>query len=394
MSIIRNNQYYNVQSKTDSNIPTHIYLDLDIVNNNTESLTKPPDLTFTETRNSPYLTSPDQYYCSIVRFNIMTGNSIPVFIPRIVTGQDDPNKTVYQVGMSYGSYHVYLNVTYECEDATQPLASKPLLIQDFSSDYYNVYNYQSFTKQINKCIYDVWLLLVNQASISSSTPPIIEFDPNIGKFMLLAEQAYYDQALNAHITVYFNTRLMQLFQSLPNKFLGYTPLYNPSENYSLTVINNSYTNMRLIQNLSLGRSVNYITMYAEINSLSMWNPVQSLVFISSVIPVAPTLSSPAKVISDTKDNTLTSNIGTSNLSSVLTDFSLEVTNLNAYRPSLSYVPQSEYRLLDLFSTSNLSSISISVFWKDVFGMLHPLKIEAGASANLKVMFRKKTFNNI
>ena len=80
--------------------PTHIYLNLDVVNNST---TTSQPLVFNETRNMPFLTNSENYCCSVVRFNLQTSNSLPVFIPDILTGQSDVNKTVYAITMSLTS---------------------------------------------------------------------------------------------------------------------------------------------------------------------------------------------------------------------------------------------------------------------------------------------------
>ena len=76
-------------------MPIHTYLDLDVVNYNLNSSAAAPHLRFEETRNSPFLEGDtSEYFCSIVRFSIQIGNLLPIFIPRIETGQDDINKTV------------------------------------------------------------------------------------------------------------------------------------------------------------------------------------------------------------------------------------------------------------------------------------------------------------
>ena len=70
--------------------PTHIYLDLDVVNNDQLANADPPPLRFQETRTTPVINGDaNDYYCSIIRFSIQTGNTLPVFTPRIQTGQTD-----------------------------------------------------------------------------------------------------------------------------------------------------------------------------------------------------------------------------------------------------------------------------------------------------------------
>ena len=87
--------------------PIHTYLDLDVVNNNLNSSTNAPQLRFEENRNTPFLEGDSsEYFCSIVRFSIQTGNSLPIFIPRVETGQTDINKTVYKATLSVAVTHL------------------------------------------------------------------------------------------------------------------------------------------------------------------------------------------------------------------------------------------------------------------------------------------------
>jgi hypothetical protein len=92
---------YHIYIITDmSSEPTHIYVDLDILNNDQTTNDDPPHLRFEETRNAPFIDGDTKdYFCSIIRFSLQTGNSLPIFIPRIQTGQTDVNKTVYSVSI-------------------------------------------------------------------------------------------------------------------------------------------------------------------------------------------------------------------------------------------------------------------------------------------------------
>ena len=94
--------------------PHHVYLDLDVINNDYTSNATRPYLRFEEIRNTPFLDGDSaEYFCSIVRFTIQTGNTLPVFIPSIVTGQNNPNLTIYTVTFNYGvtsvTQHVILH---------------------------------------------------------------------------------------------------------------------------------------------------------------------------------------------------------------------------------------------------------------------------------------------
>ena len=84
--------------------PFHVYLDLDVLNNDTHPTSTPPQLSFQETRTQPFLDgTADDYFVAIARFSIQTGGALPVFIPAIQTGQSDVNKTVFKITLSYKS---------------------------------------------------------------------------------------------------------------------------------------------------------------------------------------------------------------------------------------------------------------------------------------------------
>ena len=129
------------------NDPYHIYMDLDVINNEYTSTNK-SRLRFEETRNTPFLPGDSaDYFCSVVRFNIQTGNTLPVFIPKIETGQANINKTIYVVSFTFtttgGDAQTFAgsaNVIYEPEDTTALLPSAPTTSQGVSTNYYYVCN--------------------------------------------------------------------------------------------------------------------------------------------------------------------------------------------------------------------------------------------------------------
>ena len=129
--------------------PTHVYLNLDVVNNST---TTSQPLVFNETRNMPILTNSENYFCSVVRFTLQTSNSLPVVIPDILTGQSDVNRTVYAIAMpltqittsvpsSDKTYTTQLGsayIQYNRLDITAPVPSPPNTRVYTSSNYYVV----------------------------------------------------------------------------------------------------------------------------------------------------------------------------------------------------------------------------------------------------------------
>jgi hypothetical protein len=140
--------------------PHHVYLDLDVINNDYTANGTRPYLRFEEIRNTPFLDGDSaEYFCSIVRFTIQTGNTLPVFIPSIVIGQANPNLTIYTVTLTYLATSVTRNVIYWPEDATAPLPMPPMTAQDISSTYYYVYNYSHFVEMVNAALRTAFIAL-------------------------------------------------------------------------------------------------------------------------------------------------------------------------------------------------------------------------------------------
>ena len=130
-----------------------------------------------------------------------------------------------------------------------------------------------------------------------------------------------------------------------------------------------------------------IQITQEISGVSLWNPVSSIVFTTSLLPIVPTNTSKPMIY----NNSSFILSGEPNIASILSDFEVSLSAENQYRPDISYVPPGEFRLIDMYSSFNLNKIDLAVYWKDVFGHLNPIYLQPGCSAHVKLMFRKKRF---
>ena len=161
--------------------PYHVYLDLDVLNNNTDPTLPAPALCFEETFTRPFLDgTADDYFVAIARFSIQTGGTLPVFIPAIQTGQGDVNKTVYIITLTYNG----VSGTGTIEHVPQPTAqvpSVPTTSQDLTTDYYYIYNYQDWIGMVNTAFQTAFSnLLANLTtasiynSVSNTTPTALD----------------------------------------------------------------------------------------------------------------------------------------------------------------------------------------------------------------------------
>ena len=388
--------------------PYHVYMDLDVMNNDYNATSR-PQLRFEETRNTPFLPGDSaDYFCSIVRFNIQTGNTLPVFIPRIQTGQSDINKTIYQVGFEYTQGTTqrwnFADVIYVPEDLTAPTPSPPTNSQDLSSSYYFNYNYQHFIYLVNNAIQTAWNIIAPPSS-NTVVCPWVDFDPDTNRLFLSAPSKLFNDDLytttEPRMKLLFNDRMYELFASLPFRLFEDYPAAHfnfPKVVYVIRFVNrynNKYTlkvddpTSTITPKATI--SVDVLQAHQEMTSIALWNPVASIVFASSLLPIIPTQTSAPKDIGN-QSNNLTSGGNNSNLLPILSDFSIAVDSNNQYRPMVEYNPGAEYRLIDMNSTTNLNRLDIIVYWKDRFGGLHPFQLQPGCAASVKLMFRRKDFS--
>ena len=155
--------------------PIHTYLDLDVVNNNLTGEVVAPALRFEETRNTPFLEGDSsEYFCSIIRFSIQTGNSLPIFIPRIQTGQPDIDLTVYNLTLSViasnaALYQATATLRHVTSDHTADIPQQPLAHQDLSGTYYYQYNVADIVTMFNKAPLTAWINLCASIFLTSPT---------------------------------------------------------------------------------------------------------------------------------------------------------------------------------------------------------------------------------
>jgi hypothetical protein len=405
--------------------PSQKYYNILVKNNNTGydssgnpvPYTNAVDLSFEQTRTIPYINHPRDFYMSVVGFEMDT-QSIPVFICDPIVGQSNVNDTVYTITMNYitnsglNNKVVQQRVQWSPEDksATQPTGLVP---DSYNMDpYYYAYTYQHFIALVNKALDDCWTAL----AIPVSSPP----NPNtLRAFISLEGDKVILNAQNAlcltdssgniannnntlvkatGIKIYFNTELYNLFSSFEAIKIA-QPLVNIgpassvlNSNYQLLFAKNqSSTNIKLTPTLFVGippvLTYGMSQNFSEYSPLPYWNPIDKVVFTTAQLPVVPQLVAAASnYYSDSQTSGTNADV-----SYILCDFSAQLATGTEYKPNITYIPPAEYVLNELYGDVPLSSISIYVFWKDKFGDLHPFLLEAGGTALLKIMFRKKDF---
>jgi hypothetical protein len=380
-------------NKYDPTQPFHIYYDLDAINNETSGNNPPIRFSITDVRNIPYLNSPENYFMSVIRFTIQTP-TLPVFIPQILLGQVSVDKTAYSFTLSFPVGGTTINSTqtfivYVPSDTTQATPAQPLTIQDMTSDYYYVYNLQDWCKMMNTALSSAFTslnanVIAAGGTLPSANVPFFEWNPVQQVFILSADNASFNSSLASPIKIFCNTALYTLLNNFP--IIKFAPSgVALGKNYQFEFYNNNGLNL-----FNMG-AYSVIQLYQDNSTTGLFNPVQSIVFTTSLLPIVPSVVSIPKIFNSSTFN-LSSVGNNSNIAPIITDFQIPYSATNQYRPNLTYTPQSEYRLIDLYGLSPQSSLEISVLWKDNFGGNHVFLLGAGCSASVKLMFRRKDFN--
>lgn len=362
-----------VDNKTD---PFHEYFDIQVVHKSTDN--QPTQLKFNQTRNAPYLMCPEKYFMSIVRFQVST--QLPVLIPEIKLNQTDPNKTNYILYIYSESLNktAKINVSWVTQSLLSPPASPPGGFQsqliDRDSDYYFCYSVQYFLSLINE---QVTTELVAQGFTGSSV--YFTFDASTANFKL-----NIIKSSGEILHVYINSALEYLFQTFSFYQTSAVPVVStPINQVYAKEIKWQYINGNLPTSTS-------ISVETDTSPLSNWNPVSKILFTTTTLPVFASLESEPKVYGTTQRITQPSS--NNDISTILTDFIVNVGQGSSYNPNTLYVPTAEYRLNDMYGNSPLSNIDLEVWWADKYNNLYKLLIPSGGSGSIKLMFRLKSFN--
>lgn len=385
--------------KNDSN-PDQIYYDVTVTNFQSTT-TNPPVFYYNEQRTMPFVSVPEDYYLSILRFTVDTG-TLPVFIPSIQPNQGNRNLTIYSVTLSY----VYLGTTYVAQEflnwvpqdlsAPQPVPPNQSLTGTQVNDtgYYNCYSYTYFLAIVGKAYEDAFASLLAQVTTAGGTlpsaePPYIDWDTTSSSGTLFADADGYDTNPNSGYTpilIYMNAPLFSLFESFPARYLGYelTPLNVQGRNFQLLPFNKGSTNLQVITPVNGDPVWTAICLYQECSTTASWTPIQSLVFISNTLPINPNQVSTPLIFNNGAQLSLGGN--NSAISNIITDL---VSDTGAYRPNLVYLPSAQYRYITMFGNRPLFNIDLEIYYRLRTGQLIPFRLQSGGTVTIKIAFIKK-----
>jgi hypothetical protein len=387
----------------DAQHPTHIYMDVNIINADKTGLNQPVLLKMNEVRSSSYISNPSDYYMSIVRFSVDT-QTLPLLIVEPQTGQADINRLIYTFTMSYNLSGTVIDyqqpVIWEPTDQAPNVAlpAPPLDVPDYSGTYYYVYSATYFIELLNKALTACFNGL-NSAVIGAGGTlptvhaPFLEWNPETGRAILNASQKGFNKANPDKIEFYMNTPMYNLFTSYSAFFQGWDVVNG--KNFLIDIfVYGGGLNRLIVADWGLTPTDNIaLQMYQEYASLLVnGGCVKSIVFLSGTIPVNQSLQSTPQIFNNYG---VTNTTGyNAKIEPVLTDFQIQdLTTGYEYKPTIRYTPSAEYRFFDLFGNQALTNLDISVYFRDRLGFLRPIVLTSNSVCNIKILFRHKKYNN-
>lgn len=368
--------------------PDYVYYDMTF-NNYQNTNVEPSLLEFKETRNSSLINNPNDYNLSIVRFQLDTP-SLPSYIAQIQPNQSNVNLMIHSITITYMNNGTETNVapTYLLwipvhKDVATPPApnANPNGFQSDSMYYYG-YSFLHVCSIMNTAFTTAMnALKAVVAGISSVDAPFIYFNENTKTFAIVAENAHFNINNAIHIRIYFNSSLYGLFNTFPiHKY----PITD-ANNKHYQILMDDERGFNLIQKSFVASNKVMIELHQEQSSLPNFNPITSIVFTTSQLPVVPNALSAPLIFNN---NILVSDINQNNLTSqIITDMANN--DDFSYKPNLLYNPSAEYRRISLNSNRPIFNVDIRVFWRDRFGTLKPFLLWSGGKASIKILFEKK-----
>ena len=187
-----------------------------------------------------------------------------------------------------------------------------------------------------------------------------------------------------------------MLNSQPSASFPYAPFQTQTEldfytanpyyfNYYIQPQNYNY------QNLKNG----FYSTLSEYSPIPMWSPIQSIRISSSLLPNQNsyvTLPIPYNQLGGNANTQQNRGGNNSQVSNKITDLQIGLTTGYEYKPTITYTPKGEYRLIDLVGSQSIQTLDFIISYINKYGEEIPFRLGAQCGDNLKLLFRRKRFN--
>jgi hypothetical protein len=367
----------------------HIYLNLQVQN---QSLKDATTASIFKTFREPIIENPNLWYVSLVKAEVpMT--YVPLFnfgtyCARPLTSPTNPQAelviTFTYLGVDYTSKLVYISGT-----------ASPASLQ---IEQFPVYTLDILTAMTNTAFQTAYNALPAPLQATLQGPPVVCYDPVNKLFAVQYPRAYTSNTLSPFYTgiqVWLNDNLYTFFDTLPFRVYDTTNGSNGYKNNLMfvdevftqdgsNIVNRTGAPVLNEPITSPLNGIAYYSMIQEVDSIASIYGVANVIFTSNLPTVPEYINS--------------SNAGTTSLTSqeTLVQFPIlsEITPVPGDTGQrLLYIPSADFRLRVLSSNEPITTIQVNVLYQDKSGVIQPLRIPSKETMSLKLLFRKKTYQN-
>ena len=322
--------------------------------------------------------------------------------------------------------------------------------QDLTSRYYWVYTYQHWLDLVNQTIYDPalvnsapntianccysnllnlfyqqWLIQCPTSPFPYATlgdfaktivPPVFTRDNNSNLFSITADSDAFGKRIQTFTVgginptpftapvcdIWFNSNMYGLFANFPNSYINDPALYPVGYVNRIEFPDKFYKNVvdyRLppyggVPPLGLvplyEQKPYYVLEQEYLSTDSLWSPIGSIVFTSTLMPVMNEQTGPPIELGTSNTNFSAPTVRSA-FDPIITDIVVPLSDKGAhdYRSFIYYNPTAEYRLADFTTHTSIRQIDIQVFWRSrLTNELYPIQMFNQSSVSIKVMFKK------
>lgn len=347
-------------------------------------------LEYNVTKDTPILDRMNDYYLSVIRFDIPL-SEIPITIAPPLPNQNPaagtyPNLLFPVIGISYNGVNYPIgpdnNLVFIPETPSIPPAQN-FPFQNITP-YYWVFSYNWFLTIINNALLVAYNASPLPGLFPAFTPPYFTYD-SVTQLISLIVPDFFTRIIGPAVaipTISFNFNMLEYLDGFPTT----QNAINSPNGFDFT-INLSQANVHDINGYALfGTAPTNPPTYFKITQdqvlIQYWNPIKKLLLTSETIPVvkeyvqAQTPFGPNSSLNPSLP--------------IITDFTPVVEKAGDQRTVAFYLPTAEYRKVNMISELPLQKVSLKVYWEDLYGNIYPLHIGAYQSASVKIVFLHKS----
>ena len=368
-------------SRDKYDLDDHIYYNLEIKNNSSESILA----VFRQTFQRFVIANASEYYLAIPRFSIPR-NEIPLFLFRVQEdiGNTDPNLGVYSITLRWDGVYYTEYLIFDPYVSTEPVPLPPSEnggFQDISTDYYYIYDAYYWCQLYNNAFRAAFdRLKVDFPMANVDDPPVLDFDPVTKLYTIYLDFRY----TTGSISIYYNAEAYQtlghianprIINETPDRYYEMRPYQNP--NYYTREYRRPGTGANASTNITYVPAYFKYTQAAE--QISTFSCLKKITLSTNLIPVNYESTATQLPTIDGR-----STLGITN---IITDYVIQ--NDDGVLKPLVFNNVAPYRYSDLISSSNIQAIDIYVYWTDDKDVERIVKIFPDSILSVKLAFIRK-----